>query len=315
MSAESAGALEGMTSMPASRLAGLYEEHVGRAVALATLLTGDRAIAEDIAHDAFLRVAGRFRDLRDPGAFGPYLRTTVVNMCRARARRLDRERILLRIADPIGCDRSRHAGGGPRPGVGLHRGVALSTASRARPAVLGRPVRGRDRSGSAVLSQGGERPVVTCTGNASRWHRKERGMNDMDERIAEALQRHGAGVPRNRCRRARSRACGDARCSSPSGRSRCRARGGRCGRRAVRFPARLAGRIAGDGPAAERLPAPTARQRRRCERRGRGAHDASGSRTATPHPTTRTARCPTPSRSTAKRCTSPPRRTRWRSGT
>ena len=96
MSAESAGALEGMTSLPASRLAGLYEEHVGRAVALATLLTGDRAIAEDIAHDAFLRVAGRFRDLRDPGAFGPYLRTTVVNMCRARARRLDRERVLLR---------------------------------------------------------------------------------------------------------------------------------------------------------------------------------------------------------------------------
>ncbi len=96
MSLEGAGALEGMTSMPASRLAGLYEAHVGRAVALATLLTGDRAIAEDIAHDAFLRVAGRFRDLRDPGAFGPYLRTTVVNMCRARARRLERERVLLR---------------------------------------------------------------------------------------------------------------------------------------------------------------------------------------------------------------------------
>ena len=96
MSAESAGALEGMTSLPASRLAGLYEEHVGRAVALATLLTGDRAIAEDIAHDAFLRVTGHFRDLRDPGAFGPYLRTTVVNMCRARVRRLERERILLR---------------------------------------------------------------------------------------------------------------------------------------------------------------------------------------------------------------------------
>ena len=96
MSAESAGALEGMASLPASRLAGLYEAHVGRAIALATLLTGDRAIAEDIAHDAFLRVAGRFRDLRDPGAFGPYLRTTVVNMCRARVRRLERERVLLR---------------------------------------------------------------------------------------------------------------------------------------------------------------------------------------------------------------------------
>jgi RNA polymerase sigma factor (sigma-70 family) len=82
--------------MPTSRLAGLYEEHVGRAVALATLLTGDRFVAEDIAHDAFLRVAGRLRDLRDPRAFGSYLRTTVVNLCHARVRRLERERTLLR---------------------------------------------------------------------------------------------------------------------------------------------------------------------------------------------------------------------------
>ncbi len=96
MGVESAETLEGVASMPTSRLAGLYEEHVGRAVALATLLTGDRYIAEDIAHDAFLRVAGRFGELRDPRAFGAYLRTTVVNLCRARVRRLERERTLLR---------------------------------------------------------------------------------------------------------------------------------------------------------------------------------------------------------------------------
>jgi RNA polymerase sigma-70 factor (sigma-E family) len=85
-------ALEGVGSVASSRLAALYEEHVGRAVALATLLTGDRHVAQDIAHDAFLRVAGRFRDIRDPGAFGPYLRTTVANLCHARVRRLERER-------------------------------------------------------------------------------------------------------------------------------------------------------------------------------------------------------------------------------
>lgn len=96
MGVEGAETLEGVASMPTSRLAGLYEEHVGRAVALATLLTGDRYIAEDIAHDAFLRVAGRFGELRDPAAFGAYLRTTVVNLCRARVRRLERERTLLR---------------------------------------------------------------------------------------------------------------------------------------------------------------------------------------------------------------------------
>jgi RNA polymerase sigma-70 factor (sigma-E family) len=88
----SARVAQGVTAMPSSRLAALYEEHVGRAIALATLLTGDRHAAEDIAHDAFMRAAGRFRDLRDPRAFGPYLRITVVNLCRGRVRRLERER-------------------------------------------------------------------------------------------------------------------------------------------------------------------------------------------------------------------------------
>jgi RNA polymerase sigma factor (sigma-70 family) len=92
---EGGWALEGVSSVSPSRLAALYEEHVGRATALATLLTGDPAIAEDIAHDAFLRVAGRFGDLRDPRAFAPYLRKTVVNMCRARGRRQERERRFL----------------------------------------------------------------------------------------------------------------------------------------------------------------------------------------------------------------------------
>jgi RNA polymerase sigma factor (sigma-70 family) len=103
MGAGATRALEGVASMPTSRLAGLYEEHVGRAIALATLLTGDRYVAEDIAHDAFLRVAGRFGDLRDPGAFGPYLRTTVVNMCHARVRRLERERTILRRQPDAGA--------------------------------------------------------------------------------------------------------------------------------------------------------------------------------------------------------------------
>jgi RNA polymerase sigma factor (sigma-70 family) len=84
--------MEETLSMPVGRLAALYQEHVGRAVSLAALLTGDRYLAEDIGHDAFLKVAGRFGELRDPRAFGAYLRRTVVNMCRARARRLGRER-------------------------------------------------------------------------------------------------------------------------------------------------------------------------------------------------------------------------------
>jgi RNA polymerase sigma factor (sigma-70 family) len=93
-----AGALGETVSAAAPYLESLYEEHVGRATALATLLTGDESVAEDIAHDAFLRSAGRFRHLREPEAFGAYLRRTVVNACRARARRARRERLFLQRA-------------------------------------------------------------------------------------------------------------------------------------------------------------------------------------------------------------------------
>jgi RNA polymerase sigma-70 factor (sigma-E family) len=110
MDVDSVHAVERSVPASGSRLASLYEDHVGRAVALATLLTGDRDAAQDIAHDAFLRVAGRFGDLRDPGAFGPYLRTTVVNLCRARGRRIERERRLLpRHADPEAVEPDRTA--------------------------------------------------------------------------------------------------------------------------------------------------------------------------------------------------------------
>jgi len=75
-----------------SRLADLYERHVGRSVALAALVGGDPAAAEDIAHEAFIRAAARLSGLRDPSTFDAYLRRTVVNLCRARARRAAVER-------------------------------------------------------------------------------------------------------------------------------------------------------------------------------------------------------------------------------
>jgi RNA polymerase sigma-70 factor (sigma-E family) len=73
-------------------LATLYQQHVGRAISLARLLTGDDHAAEDVAQDAFIRTAGRFAHLRQPDAFAAYLRRTVVNLCRARFRRQRVER-------------------------------------------------------------------------------------------------------------------------------------------------------------------------------------------------------------------------------
>jgi RNA polymerase sigma-70 factor (sigma-E family) len=74
------------------RLAALYEAHAPEAARLAFLLTGDRALAEDLVHEAFVRLFGRFRDLRHPEAFRAYLRTTVVNLTRSHFRRRRVER-------------------------------------------------------------------------------------------------------------------------------------------------------------------------------------------------------------------------------
>jgi RNA polymerase sigma-70 factor (sigma-E family) len=81
-------------------LAELYARHAPVAVRLAYLLTGDRAVAEDLVQDAFVRVAGRLGHFRDPGAFESYLRRTVVNMAKNHYRRRALERSVLSRSDP-----------------------------------------------------------------------------------------------------------------------------------------------------------------------------------------------------------------------
>lgn len=73
-------------------LAELYEEHAARAFRLAYLLTGDRDLAEDLVQDAFLRLIGRFADIRSPGSFDVYLRKTIVTLSYGlfRRRRIER---------------------------------------------------------------------------------------------------------------------------------------------------------------------------------------------------------------------------------
>jgi RNA polymerase sigma-70 factor (sigma-E family) len=78
----------------------MYLRHADGAVRLAYLLTGDRALAEDLVQDAFVKLAGRLVHLRDPGAFDAYLKTTVVNLSRSYFRRRKVERTYL--------ERTRH---------------------------------------------------------------------------------------------------------------------------------------------------------------------------------------------------------------
>ena len=80
-------------------LAALYVQHAPAAFRLAYLLTGDIRLAEDLVQEAFVRLIGRFSDLRHPEAFPAYLRRTVVNLSygtfrhrRVERAYLDRER-------------------------------------------------------------------------------------------------------------------------------------------------------------------------------------------------------------------------------
>jgi RNA polymerase sigma-70 factor (sigma-E family) len=72
----------------AERLAELYQRNAREGVRLAYLLTGDRELAEDISQEAFVRVAGRWQNLRKPEAFRAYLRKAIVNLTRSHFRRL-----------------------------------------------------------------------------------------------------------------------------------------------------------------------------------------------------------------------------------
>ena len=79
----------------ADRLAEIYERSAPGGFRLAYLLTGDRALAEDLVQEAFLRFVGRLHHLRDPEAFDGYLRRTIVNLSRDTFRRRAVERSYL----------------------------------------------------------------------------------------------------------------------------------------------------------------------------------------------------------------------------
>lgn len=75
----------------------LYREQYGHMVRLAHLMTGSNVAAEDLVQDAFLRVARRWADVRDPAS---YLRQAVVNASRSYLRKYGRLRPLDAAPEP-----------------------------------------------------------------------------------------------------------------------------------------------------------------------------------------------------------------------
>jgi len=95
------------------KLGELYLRHADEAVRLAYLLTGDRALAEDLVQEAFVRLAGRLVHLRDPDAFPAYLRRTVVNLANSHFRRRKVERTFLeRERSQVAASTTRAPDGG-----------------------------------------------------------------------------------------------------------------------------------------------------------------------------------------------------------
>jgi DNA-directed RNA polymerase specialized sigma24 family protein len=114
----------------------MYLAHADNAIKLAYLLTGDRALAEDLVQDAFVKMAGRLRHLRDPGAFEAYLRRTVVNLSRMHYRHAGVERAYLErqptpdpVADPDVPVESPPGGGARGPTVTLTKPTLLAVTS------------------------------------------------------------------------------------------------------------------------------------------------------------------------------------------
>jgi RNA polymerase sigma factor (sigma-70 family) len=86
----------------------LYRSHVQDARKVAYLSVGDTAQAEDIVQDAFIRVLGRYGELRNPSSFRAYLLRTVLSLCKNHFRRaaLERERLPLH-RDPVAVETQR----------------------------------------------------------------------------------------------------------------------------------------------------------------------------------------------------------------
>jgi RNA polymerase sigma-70 factor (sigma-E family) len=114
------------------RLAHLYIAHASEGIRLAYLLTGDRALAEDLVQDAFARLVGRLQHLRDPGAFGAYLRRAIVNLATSyfRHRRVERAYLERMAAAP-----SREANPNEPVDEAMHA-VLLRLPQRQRAAIV-----------------------------------------------------------------------------------------------------------------------------------------------------------------------------------
>src|SRR5262245_18488841 len=90
-----------------AEVAALFHAHYPGMVRVGHLLTGDRALAEELAQEAFVRTWRRWGQVRSHDAAAAYVRATVVNLARMSLRRrmLEiRHRATLAMSDVVSDD-------------------------------------------------------------------------------------------------------------------------------------------------------------------------------------------------------------------
>lgn len=97
-------------SRPVEGLEDLYRAHARAATRLAYLLTGDDAAAQDLAHEAFVRVGRKLFRIRSHDHARAYLFKTIVNLCRGRWRRQRTERAATARLDAAGVQQAPDIG-------------------------------------------------------------------------------------------------------------------------------------------------------------------------------------------------------------
>jgi RNA polymerase sigma-70 factor, ECF subfamily len=104
----------------------LYRRHAGFAFGLVVRLQGSKLDAEDVVHDAFLRVRSELTGLRDAGAFRAWLGSIVVSQVRMRLRKGRLLRALgLATQDPVDLDSLASEVAGPEVRAQLAQLYAL----------------------------------------------------------------------------------------------------------------------------------------------------------------------------------------------
>jgi RNA polymerase sigma-70 factor (sigma-E family) len=89
--------------MHRSQLSELFIRYAPEGVRLAYLLTGDRAVAEDLVQEAFVRMVSRLQFLREGEGSRAYLRRTIVNLSKNHYRRraIERSHLETQSGEPL----------------------------------------------------------------------------------------------------------------------------------------------------------------------------------------------------------------------